>query len=247
MEENKKSVAPEKEKFPIWQILYRNLILIIAITVLCGAVGIVLGFVTAKDSYTASSNIVLKASYDYEDEAETNKVNDNTLAKRTLPTVVSAIKSPKIVEKAQKNYKDTGIKLSNISTKHKDDSLIFTLSYTDENAEDAKGRLNKIINTIQTEFSDAKFASDTFPGVSEVEFVELDAVSSRDPETGDEKMQYKVSVTNRRSTYIIIGFLGGLVLGICTAFLVFVLDNKVKSISDLEEITGASMLALIQK
>ena len=56
-----------------------------------------------------------------------------------------------------------------------------------------------------------------------------------------------ININTNRTMYVLVGFLGGLVLGVVVAIMVFVLDNKVKDGYELEEITGSSVIAIIEK
>lgn len=226
MDENNTAVENQEEKvFPFWQILYKNLLLIIIITVLCGALGTAAGFVCAKPVYTASSDIMLKVVFD---NGSNNVVNNNTLSKRTLPTVADTISSPDIINVARGYRDDADIYAKNISVDYSNKSLIFSIGYVDDNEIDAKLRLADIITAVKMEFKDRH--STTF---TDIEFVETQS-------------EYKITVTNKLATYIIIGFVGGAVAGVIVAILVFVLDNKIKDCRELEELTGLSVIAVIE-
>lgn len=226
MDENNNVVENQEEKvFPFWQILYKNLLLIIIITVICGALGTAAGFVYAKPVYTASSNIMLKVTFD---NGSNNAINNNTLSKRTLPTVADTISSPDIINAARKLHDDDGIYAKNISVEYDSNSLIFSIGYVDDNETDAKLRLADIITAVKTEFKDRH--STTF---TDIEFVETQS-------------EYKITITNKLAMYIVIGFVGGAVAGVIVAILVFVLDNKVKDCRELEELTDSSVIAVIE-
>ncbi len=228
-----------KKPFPFWRLIYKNLVMIILIIAVCVGIGVAIGFTQTKDSYTASSRIILKASFDYENGNDydiTTNLNNNTLAKRTLPTLAAAIKTPKLVESARSRG-DDGISAGGIGVSYNDESLIFTVSYTDDDKGLASSRLADVIWAIQTELP----KMDVFSGVTGMEFIETTSHVGTDDNT------YPTSVSNPRSSYIALSIVAGIVLAVGAVFLKYVLDNKIKDGADLEELSGASLLAVISK
>ncbi len=236
------AIEENKKGFPIWRILYRNLVLIIAIIILCGAIGTILGFVTVKDSYTAKTNVMFKVSATGASDNAADMVNNNTLAKKTLKSAISIIKMPDVIERARFHAQDENLSANAIGIGYDEDSLIFTVTYTQSGEDEdlakavAQTRLKGVVTAIKEDVS--KY---NFPGVDKVEFVETMPVNNGG------LVQYEITKTNMRSSYILIGFGGGLVLAIGVALLRFILDNKVKDTTELEEITNAGILAVIDK
>ncbi len=266
MEENKNFIVPNvnsdsknktAKSFPILQILYKNLLFMIIITLLIGALGTIYGAVKVKNVYTVSSSVLLKVKYMLDDDLtnpeesgedgdsnDSNKnssvsISNNALAKRTLPTIISAITTPEILSKAREI--ESGVNGGSIGTSYGDESLIFKISYTDVSKELAQKKLKAVIQSME------ELKVKNFPSVVELEFVETNAVVGVNEETGEPIRDYSVSVSNKLPRYIIISFLAGAVLSAFVALLIYTLDNKVKSASELEEITGASLLAVIEK
>ena len=236
-ERNNNIVKEEVEKvFPLWHILYKNLVLIICITVICGLLGTLAGLFLAKPVYTASSNMMLKVAFystTEEGKVTTNEINNTTLSKRTLPTVADTVTSPDVVNEAKfiymakTNSDDISYKRINITYDEK--SLIFTISYVDEKDYDAEDKLSAVIEALKKVYKERQ--STTF---TDIEFIE----------TQDD---YTVTESSKLMMYVLVGLLGGAIIAIAFALLVFVLDNKVKDGYELEEITGSSVIAIIEK
>ena len=118
----KNNVAPEQNQeetdalskiasFPIWKLLYRNIWLILIVTILVGGIAAVYGFLTSKPKYTATCSVLLSISLDSTVD-ETNSATDISLSKLYLPTVTEIIASPKVEKVANeiiKMVEDGGI------------------------------------------------------------------------------------------------------------------------------------------
>lgn len=234
MDEIKNNIVNEEvEKvFPLWHILYKNLVLIICITVICGLLGTLAGLFLAKPVYTASSNMMLKVAF-YDDKGATNEINNTTLSKRTLPTVADTVTSPDVVNEAKYIYmsktNSDDISYKRISITYDENSLIFTISYVDAVEYDAEDKLSAVIEALKKVYKERQ--STTF---TDIEFVE----------TQDD---YTVTESSKLMMYILVGLLGGVIIAVAFALLVFILDNKVKDGYELEEITGTSVIAIIEK
>jgi capsular polysaccharide biosynthesis protein len=234
MDEIKNNIVnDEVEKvFPLWHILYKNLVLIICITVICGLLGTLAGLFLAKPVYTASSNMMLKVAF-YDDKGATNEINNTTLSKRTLPTVADTVTSPDVVNEAKYIYmaktNSDDISYKRINITYDENSLIFTISYVDAVEYDAEDKLSAVIEALKKVYKERQ--STTF---TDIEFVE----------TQD---YYTVTESSKLMMYILVGLLGGVIIAVAFALLVFILDNKVKDGYELEEITGTSVIAIIEK
>ncbi|MBE7086878.1 MAG: hypothetical protein E7369_01080 [Clostridiales bacterium] len=231
MEENKVIIEESEKVFPLWRVLYKSIWLILAVTIICGAIGITLGFLRSTPTYTASRKILLNVDFDTKGSTSeaTAVVNNNTLAKRTLPTIADIIKTRAVVDRANSYGHGGEINSKQISVTYSEKSLIFTISYTDLTEAEAVVDLEDVVkaaNEVIKEKEPTVFTS--------LEFVETQNVAT-------------VTKNTNIATYIILGFVGGLVLGVVLALLIFILDNKVKDGYELEEITGSSVIAIIEK
>lgn len=211
-----------------FKIIYKNLVLIILITVFCGLCGVLYSVAKVKPVYTASRSVMLKTSVKIDDFSSTVQ-GSVTLAKMYLPEVERAIKTPKVIEKANEKYGVEGDKISAsaISISYGTDSLIFRVGYTDSNEQAAKAKLVAIIDA----------ASETLPT-----FIEADGVSLED-------VQNEPDVSSRSdfNKYIILGVLAGLIISLVVVFLRHTFDNTIKDKGEYEHITGVSVVAVIDK
>lgn len=228
MQENNNAVVKEETEkvFPLWRIIYKSIWLILLITVICGAIGVGLAFLRAKPSYTATRNILLNV--EFEVDGNSNEINNNTLGKRILPTIADIISTPEVVKRANEDTNGNAV-AGAIKVNYSENSLIFSISYT------ARTEIDAITNLESIVVASSDIVREKQPTVfSEIEFVQ----------THDEPM---INKNTNRTMYVLAGFLGGLVLGVVVAIMVFVLDNKVKDGYELEEITGSSVIAIIEK
>ena len=59
--------------------------------------------------------------------------------------------------------------------------------------------------------------------------------------------RYIASVSDNSMVYVIAGFVGGLIIAVSIAILIYVFDNKVKDVHELERITNVGTLSIIDK
>ncbi len=222
----KSSVEEKKEGIPFFKILCRSWILILCIVIACGILGTVFGVFTAKTTYTAKSNVMLKVHLE---SSGTESITSNTsFAKKYLPTIADVIKSPAIVNKAKTiGEKDEGITAGAVSVNYDSDSLIFSISYKDGDKDKAVERLNKII-----EAASISFRQDKPIAVESIELVKM-------------QNEFSVSSSSGFSKYISLSILAGIIIGVLVAVMIYVLDNKIKDEKELEELTGVSVLSYI--
>lgn len=230
MEERKDNLTIEegKNNFPILKILYRNWILILSIVIICTVVGTLFGALTAKPVYTAKSNVMLKV---YLETNGTESISNNTsFAKKYLPTIADVVKSPAIINGAKEiGEPDNGISAGSVSVGYSNNSLIFSISYTDADKDLAVQRLDKVI-----ESASKSFKQDKPIAVEAIELVKMQNVTS-------------VSTSGGYAKYVVISLVAGMVFGVIIAILVYLLDNKLKDEKELEELTGVSVLSYLSE
>ena len=232
---NEKETLSEKEnRFPFWKILTRNIMFIICITLLGGLIGVVYSAIKVKPVYTATLSVMYyEAPYregDYSDSDDTSL--GISLTKNSLKTMSEIITMPRTVGKANELYTEAGksgeLIANNIDVYYNDYSCIFFVSYSDTNETDAKQKLYFLMESIETVFVEDKLVA------GEPEFIS----------TGSD---YKIDVTNRSYLFIILGCAAGLLLAVFLSIIIYLLDNKIKSREELEEITGVGILSFISK
>lgn len=210
------------------KILYRNMVLIILITVLCGLCGVLYSILNVKPVYTASRSVILRTSVDVKGD-EATASNDATLAKIYLPDVEKALKAPNVISYATDKYgvKGDGLSSGSVSVRYGSDSLIFSISYTDLDEEKAEAKLEALIDA----------GAEKLKELIEAEEVTLINV----------QREADVTVSSAFNKYIVFGILIGIVVSLGLVLIRYALDNTVKSKSEYEYVTGVSVIAVIDK
>ena len=225
MEETVKTVESNTYKsFPFFRILYRNLTMIIVIILALTVLGGAYGFLRVKPVYSASCDVIFNVK---QSNSDTLSVN-TSFAKTYLRTITTLINSPRVEEEAKKT--DKYISRGAVSVNSGSDSLIITLSYTSDDPAVAKTRLDAYIAAADSVLQDTLPTANT----TRISFEKL-------------QNDYRVSKYENKESYIIIGFVGGVVIGVALSVLIYLLDNKMKDKDEVEEIVGASLLAYIEK
>lgn len=212
------------KSFPFFRILYRNLTMIIVFILAFTVLGGVYGFMRVKPVYSASCDVIFNVKQSNSDTLTTN----TSFAKTYLRTITTLINSPRVEEEARKTYRD--ISRGAVSVNSSSDSLIITLSYSSGNPDIVKSRLDAYIAAADSVLQDTLPTANT----TRISFEKL-------------QNDYRVSTYENKESYIIIGFVGGVVLGVAISVLIYLLDNKMKDKDEVEEIVGASLLSYIEK
>ncbi|MBR2448586.1 MAG: hypothetical protein IKB30_00530 [Clostridia bacterium] len=228
--EQDKAVYTETEKsIPVFKLLYKNLLLIVMVTVLFALIGLGYSVMRVQPTYTATRSVILRTEMD---KNTTNRLpNETSLAKLYLPSVAKLIKSPAVVEKVNEAYTTEGEKITRgaISVSYGEQSFIFSISYTDKSADLAQEKLDVLIETFS---------------------------NSEEFKAGVQASEVKLIHTQRQSTvtkatsyvkFAALGGVAGLVIAVAAVFLVYVLDNTIRDKVEFEELTGVDVIAYINK
>lgn len=215
---------------PFWKIIYKRLVLIILITALCGVIGFGYSYLFKKPIYTATKSVILKLETTTNEEDNSNR--NATIAKIYLPTIKEMITSPRLANNI--NDKITGKKTAensvtsdSISVTYSEDSLVFTIAYSDYSMELAEKKLELVI-------AEANELVDV-PHMVNAKNVDIKAL--QEEATPSDKNSYAIST--------IIGSAIGLVLGVAVAFLIYFLDNTAKDKEEMEELLGVPVISKI--
>ena len=215
--------------FPFWKIIYKNLLFIIITVIIITGVFIGASALFVKPVYSSSQEVILKLALDNGSYATEQQLNNNSLAKNYLPTVVDLVKSPKTVELAR-SYNNLDISVNIIEIIYKDESLIFEISYKDSNIESAEKKLNDLLKA-----SESELYSNTYPfPTKNIELVKTQNKSFS-------------SVNNKMKLFIIAGVVSGITVALCYVLLKYVFDNKLKTEEDVEELTKTDILSVLDK
>lgn len=212
----------------IFNLLKKNILLIIIITLLCGAFSAVYSAVKVKPVYTATRSVMLRTSVKV-DEITPTVQGSVTLAKMYLHQVEKTMHSPNIISRANEIYNKEGDKLSSnsVSVSYGTDSLIFKISYKASSEQQAKEKLTALITAVSERLHD---------------IIEADNVALINVQ---KEATTSVSSSFRRN--IVLGVAIGVILSIGIVLLMHTLDNTIKNKSEFEYITGVSVIALIDK
>ena len=210
-------------------VLYKNLIVIIIITILIGVLGSFIGYFTTKPVYTKRCEIMLRVEL-----ASGNTITNSTsAAKDYLPTVASAIKSPATMELAKRingeENIDNGIKRNAVSVSYSEDSLVFSISYTDSSPELAESRLKDVVAASNRILNEKKLIA-----VSSVRLIEL-------------QNTYSLSSSSSLVYYIIASWMLGFAFAVVFITIKFLMDARIKTAEELELITGTEIFAVIEE
>lgn len=224
---------------PILSLLYKNILLIVMITVLCALLGLGYGLIKVKPVYTATRTVIFRASV--EESSSSTTITNVSLAQKYLPTVESLIKSPDVVKKANLKYATEVLKITDelnaaelkyissgaISVSFGESSLIMTLSYRDLSEKAAIEKLNILHSTANSELSQ-------LPVVDKAMLIDVQNSTT-------------YSVNDGLLSTVAIGSLIGFAISFGVVLLLYALDNTVKDREEFEELTGLNVMAYIEK
>ena len=213
-----------------FQFLSKKWILIVLVTIFTTLVGFALGVVFVKPVYTETTSVMLITDYTTASGNSASNSNKITLAQLYLPNIEMIMKSSDFIETTNQQYaKDGGkseIKRSAIKIRYSDEgSLIFSISYSDSSYALAEEKLKAIVK-VAKESLETKLVADS------VELKETTNVNAQ-------------NMTYNYTSYIIVGFLLGLIAVVGYLTIVFLLDNTVKNREEIEKLTGVNVLAYI--
>ncbi len=211
--------------------LIKKWFLILLITVLCALVGLGYSAMFVRPTYTATRSVILRLSVG---DLKASTVTTNvTLSKIYLPDVMEFVSSPAVVNKANEVYEGEGnIRTGAIGVSYgnKDiDSLIFSVSYTDYDVDMAEEKLNTLLESI--------VLVDQEKGVIEAEDFSLKPT----------QRNCDFSMNNSFATYIVLGAIAGLLIGVVIVVIMYVTDNTVVDKEEFEMLTGVDILSCIRK
>ncbi len=233
MENNKM----EKEKsLPFLQIMRKNALLICMITILITLLGVLYGILYVKPVYTVKRSVILRTEL----TDTTSEATNASLASLYLVQMPQHFTSTKFIELANEEYalinpdwKKDPIKSSEIVINYNSESLIFSIGYIGLNKDKTIDKLNAV----------CKVATDENGFFNQLSDFKITLIPT-DNSTYD-LSKLDISVNNGLSKCVIFGFLIGLIVGVAVAFIRHSLDNTIQDKDELEELTGAGVLAYI--
>ena len=227
--ENNEVTTNKTSALSIFKTIYKNIWLIILLTILGFVSGMAVGRVKVKPVYTARCSVMLAMSLDPSSLSSNSATTDMSLAKIYLPTIMDTVSIPVTISKANEIYNGDGyIYAGNIGVSG-DVSCIFQISYSDSDAYKAKMKLESVINA-----TDIVLNENSVLSAGEANLIPIQS-------------EFTVGVSKSITKYIILGTAVGIALSLLIVILRFLLDNKIKDPDELEELVGVSVVAFLEK
>ncbi len=215
-----------------------NLLLMILITVLVTLIGALVGVLYVKPVYKASRSVILRTALQ-SSSTESEETNNAALAFLVIGQLQYHFTSADYINIANKEYqkidsdaKDT-ISAGSIGIEYKEESLIITISYSDLDKDVAIDKLKAVYKASEIYFSEHATPYN-------IKLIPTD-------NAGTDDSRFKVTVDNGLTKFIFIGALAGVVLAVAVVFIKNALDNTLRDKEELEELTGANVLAYVEK
>ncbi len=225
-------VANNERRFPFLRLLFRKLVYVILVAVLIGAAGFAYGTYVEKPNYKASSAVILRMGS--EESASGKAMTEIALAKYYLPTIAELAVSPTFIADANSRYAKEGgqgkISADAISIVYGDDSLIFSISYTDENDQVASDKLDAFISS-----------------VAELLENNNDLVKAKKITLIPTQNRNSIEIETGKARYTLLGTFAGGAIAVLVLFLLFKFNNTVTDKMEFEEMTGLDVLSTINK
>lgn len=223
---------------PLLSLLYRNLVLEILIVILCALAMFGYSVYTDKTFYTVSQSVMLRTSIT-SPLGNASQSSNASHGKLYMPMVKDSITNPEAISQANERYKlkypqaTDGINAKNIKVGYKDDSLIFNVSYTDENQARSKAKLAIIFEVANEQLrKDIK---------GDVNLVLTDGVD----EDGAVRY-YSVVTSNSILEHTILGVFIGVVVAVAVVLIRHITNNTVTDKDEFEQLTGVSVLSFLE-
>lgn len=251
MEERLQTNTVETEKsgvdfVTVLNVLRRFWILLVVTTILGLAAGVVYAKVKDKPVYTARESVMFITNVTKLDMSSTtagsSSTNNATLAKKYLPDLAVYLKSDLFVNRANEAYKQEygenagSISSGGISISYSENSLIFSISYSDSEEQVAKNKLKVLVAS----------SNETIQGADEEGSSIQGLIIGEDLELKPTQNFPTVSVSTRAARITVVATVLGLIVGAAIAAIIYLTDNTVKNRYELENLTGSSVIAYIE-
>ena len=151
----------QTRKIPLLGLIKANILLISLITILITLISVLYGVMYVKPVYTVKRSVILRTEL----VEDANEATNGALASLYIVQMKQHFTSAKYIELANKefalineNWKDSKITASKIDISYNDESLIFSIMYTDTDKELAIQKINAVYNAHKEYFSDISAA-----------------------------------------------------------------------------------------
>ncbi|MBO7344349.1 MAG: hypothetical protein J6U92_00225 [Clostridia bacterium] len=225
-----------EKQFPLVNLLLKNLLIIVLVAILCALLGLGYSIMRIKPVYTATKSVMIRTTLSA-DNSSSALSNQAALSKIYLGTISNIIRGDEIIESADKIYKEQNeipetdkkkyVNSGSVGMIYSSQSLIFKLTYTDTSADLASLKLDAFISAVSSKVGG-------FVQAENVYIIETQKESD-------------IAETKFYTKYTVIGLFAGVAISTLTVFLIYFLDNTIKRRDEMESITGAAVVAYIEK
>ncbi|MCO4096696.1 capsule biosynthesis protein CapA [Macrococcoides canis] len=207
----------------VLNLLKRNWKFIVGLSLLGAIIAAAISFFLIKPTYSASTQILVNSNSDNTQlELQANQTD-----LQLINTYNEIIKSPVILDKVANNLKTNNNLSSNISVSNSTQSKVITINATAKNYRDAA----KIVNET------AKVFSKEVGKIMKTDNVTVLTKADEDLKASPVKPKPLINT--------LIGLILGLVLALAISFLNSILDKRVKTEEDVQEILGIPVIGMI--
>ncbi len=237
--ENDKSTN-SSNKLSLFKLLYYRWKTILAVALICIVLGTTFSILKNNVSYKASKSVMLVTEMVSKKDVEL----ENAVTGDIINDIFEQIKSDKYVAMVNEEYQSEGVNISKsaISTsKNNEDTFIFTITYTASSPEKAVSNLEYIIEFSGLDKYEKPIAGKDPRPENFFEFhTAADTITLKEVQR-----DATVYENNPLAKNIILSVFLSLVLAVLVALIVGLFDNTIIDKNQLEEITGANLLAFI--
>ncbi len=227
-----------KNGISFFKLVKANLLLMILITVLVGLLGSLFGILFVKPMYKASRSVILRTELQSSTD-EATETNNASLAFLVIGQLEYHFTSASYIEIANEKYLESNpnakdeVAPGSIGIDYKEESLIFTISYSDLSEDVAIKKLKAVYEASKEYF-------EVYSKSYAIKLIPTD-------NAGTDDSRFAISEDYDITKYILLSVLAGVVIAIVVVLIKNSLDNTVHDKGELEELTGSDVLAYIEK
>ena len=208
----------------LFQLLKKHLKLVIVLPVACALVMSVVSFAFMKNTYTAQTSMYILAKSNAQGQNAAS-YSDLTASQMLANDVATLLESDTVTNGTAKQLGMESLKGYKVSVSSETTSRVITLTVT---ASDAEGAA-KVANAMATQVSDVAKNVSMADGINVI-----DQASTPESPSGPNRL-----------LYIGVAFLAGLFLAVAVVVLMDMLNTRVRSAEDAEELLGVPVIGRI--
>ena len=207
--------------------LKAHIVFILATTLCITVIGAIYAFAFKKTSYTAGATLQVYVNADESNIAETTAYSFGTYLAEDYMKV---LKYPAYIQ----NAAEKGVKINadGLKFSHEEKSILLEVTYTVKSKQDIRA---KVADDLNKYLEYTKEAIDNGEKTAYSDRLNIESEASAD------------TVVAKRGALktVVIAFLAGLLLSVAIITIKFFADDKFKSKAEVEDITGATVLATV--